>query len=166
MSVTDLITQVRATPDCIVYPSNGIPTVQDGFNLPRDIRDFYQQCGGAKLYEHGSFPVEIVPPQEFVIASPVIYKDMLDDETVEEIKDEISWSWYLIGKGQAAQFITIDLRPERLGYCYDSDWVVHPADSTIVALSFTELLQGLFSDQGGIYYWAKPGYKPYGPAYV
>ena len=166
MSIIDLIAQIENIPDCIVYPPCGIPVVQDGHKLPSDILEFYQQCGGVKLYEHGSFPVEIVSPQEFVIASPVIYKDMLDDETVETIKDDISWHWYLIGKGQAAQFMTIDLRPERLGYCYDSDWIVHPRDSTIVALSFTELLQRLFSDRGGIYYWAEPGYKSYGPAYV
>jgi hypothetical protein len=155
MDMTSLIRTVGAIPDCTVHPPCGIPTIDEEHILPSDLREFYQLCGGVNLFESADFPVCIVPPQRLVLANPVIFVGASEEE-LEATKNDISWSWYIIGEGHSAQYITIDLSPQRLGRCYDSFWDRHPGNSSIIAKSFTDLLLGLLSYRGEYYYWKDP----------
>ncbi len=61
--------------------------------------------------------------------------------------------------------LSIDLRPERLGRCYDAFWDIHasPGNQPVAALSFSELLTVLFRARG-----MRPSFydeAPYGDAW-
>jgi len=79
----------------------------------------------------------------------------------ESSPDDISWSWYVLAVGDNSQYITIDLSPERLGYCYDSYWELHPHDSEIIATSFTDFLSRILANRGEYFYWLNPDFYPH-----
>jgi hypothetical protein len=157
MDMLTLLQTIQATPGCIVHPTAGFPDIEKGHILPHDLVDFYRLCGGAILFEEAPFPTDIASPKNLVLANPVIFERVSEEELLAT-KGHISWSWYIIGRGPNSQYITIDLSPERLGYCYDSFWDRHPGNSYIIAPSFTELLLGLLSTRGEYYYWDEPGF--------
>ncbi|QXJ40039.1 Antitoxin YokJ [Parageobacillus caldoxylosilyticus] len=72
MNIENLINKIKTLPDCVVYPPSGIPKVNKSHTLPDDVLKFYELCGGVVLYEKADYPVLIVPPQDFVLANPVI----------------------------------------------------------------------------------------------
>lgn len=63
--------------------------------------------------------------------------------------------------------MSIDCAAGRLGRCYDSSWDRHGVvgECTVVALSFTELLQRLLNAQGTRWYWLTSEAPAYGDAY-
>ncbi len=77
---------------------------------------------------------------------------------------DISSTWYLIAKTDNNDYLSIDLSLERNGRCYDSNYEVHGVvgSSTVIALSFSELLSELYNTGGKDIYWKK---KNYGDAY-
>ncbi|WP_249418664.1 hypothetical protein [Escherichia fergusonii] len=88
-----------------------------------------------------------------------------NQEIVGETCDgDISASWYLIGKVNNNEYLSIDLSHERNGRCYDSNYEIHGVVGScpIIAMSFTELLSKLYFSNGDDIYWA---YKDYGDAY-
>jgi antitoxin YokJ len=95
---------------------------------------------------------------ELVLANPVIIGERVDD---------ISDSWYIVGRGGAGEFMSIDLHPDRVGTCYDSFREVHgvPGSCAVIALSFTDLLERLLAAHGGHWYWLEPDFAPLGDAY-
>lgn len=155
MDIDQLVTVLRGTDDCRVYPPVGMPPVEAPHVLPDDLRRFYQLCGGAELFGSSAYSLTLVPPDRVVLANPVIIIGV-PEETLEASKDDPSWSWYIIGEGRNAQYLTIDLHPDRLGLCYDSFWEVHPSDSDVSAYSFTELLHRLLDNRGQHWWWARP----------
>lgn len=58
--------------------------------------------------------------------------------------------------------VTIDCSADRLGRCYDSFWDSHgvAGSCSIVALSFTDLLQRLLDNNGDYWYWLGDGGPP------
>ena len=164
--MADLIKTIQNTPDCAVYPRAGRPEVREPHVLPADVREFYRHCGGVSLFESSAYAIRIVQPENMVQANPVIF-DGVDEAPIEESREDISWSWYIIAEGDNRQYITIDLAPERLGRCYDSFWDTHasPGYCAIVAVSFTDLLSRLLANQGSHWYWLQPRFKRLGDAY-
>ncbi len=152
MDITELIEKIRLTPDCEVFPPAGLPVIRAEHTLPEDLREFYELCGGVDLFKDTAYCLTIVPPSKLVVANPVIIIGV-DDETVRKICRAESWSWSVIGEGENAQYITIDLSQEHLGRCYDSMWDRHPHSSVIIANSFTELLSNLLLYQENGWYW-------------
>ena len=126
--------------------------------LPADLEDFYTLCGGAELFSGALFSVRISSPDEFVLSNPVIIRERCDD---------ISGSWYIVGRGGDREFISTDLDPRRAGTCYDSFREIHgtPGHCAVVALSFTDLLERLLAARGGHWYWLEPGFVSLGDAY-
>lgn len=156
--MTELLQEIERTPDCLVLPRAGMPKVELGHELPDDLLNFYDQCGGVELFTGAPFPVRISRPSELVLANPVIIGERYAD---------LSDSWYLIGRGGSGEFISIDLAPERVGRCYDSFREVHgvPGSNPVIATSFIDLIGRLFESKGQHWYWLEPDFVSLGDAY-
>ncbi|MFM2479667.1 SMI1/KNR4 family protein [Celerinatantimonas sp. MCCC 1A17872] len=152
-----LLDRIRKIRDCEVLPSHGLPNISN--LLPSDLVEFYKLCGGVKLFKNEEYCVEIVCPEELVLANPVIVGELCPED--------ISSQWYIIAKGGAEESITIDLAPERLGRCYDSFVDVHAVagSCSIIALSFHELLERLIINKGKYWYWLRDDFQSLGDAY-
>ena len=157
VDMPSLIAAIRSTDDCLVLPPCGTPRVAEGHVLPEDVKEFYGLCGGAKLFESSAFGITIVPPDRMVVANPVILIGVTEEQ-LEESRGHPSWSWHIIGEGPNAQYVTIDLAPERLGVCYNSFWDVHPGNSEVIARSFTEFLIRLLTHGGDSLQWDDPSF--------
>lgn len=151
MNVSDLVDTVRNIPNCVVFPPIGLPVIAQNHQLPKDLELFYKMCGGMNLFIDMAFPTRISAPGEFVLANPVIFSQVSQEE-LEATKGDASWSWYIIGYGPNFQYITVDLAESRLGRYYNSFWINHPGNSEVIALSLNELLEHLLATQGE-YYW-------------
>jgi antitoxin YokJ len=155
----DLLDKIRNTPDCLVDAPAGMPLIQPEHVLPNDLKEFYQLCGGLVLYDSSEYFFSIVPPQDFLLSNTgILY---LDKESFPTLKDEISWSWYVIGKGDSGEYISIDLEPIRLGRCYFSIWETHAMKgyAPIIADTFTDLLVRLLANKGDGWYWKQPDFE-------
>ncbi|MCU0698197.1 MAG: SMI1/KNR4 family protein [Myxococcaceae bacterium] len=150
--------QIRQARDCKVAAPRGQPVLREGDRLPDDLAEFYRLAGGATLFEHSTYPIRVVGPEELVRANPEIVGS--------ECPDDISDTWYIVARGGREEAITIDCHADRTGRCHDSFWDRHgvAGDCRIVALSFTELLQRLFDGGGGSWYWLGGGSPSYGDA--
>ncbi|QHW32810.1 SMI1/KNR4 family protein [Paenibacillus rhizovicinus] len=159
MSMEELIARIRMTPDCIVLPPSGLPATDEHLRLPEDVRTFYALCGGVTLYQFADYSVNIVPPEEFEPANPVIVG--------ERCEDDISAQWYIAADDGNGDYFTIDLAPERCGKCYDSFHETHGlvGNTPVIARSFTELLERLLANKGQYWYWLDEGFEPLGDAY-
>jgi len=165
-SIPELLSIINQTPNCELKPAQGLPNIEKTHIIPGEVVEFYTLCGGVSLYKTSAYSIEIVHPNELVLANPVIYNGV-EEDALEASKSDISWSWYIIGTGQNRQFVTIDFAPERVGRCYDSFWDSHamPGYSPIIARSFNELLDRLIQNQGKHWYWLQPDFKSIGDAY-
>jgi hypothetical protein len=136
-----------------------MPALPDNLRLPADLREFYAQAGGATLFDGAKYPTKVVAPTEFVRASPVIYPGL----PLSAYDEYPAKNWFIITNWR----ITIDLNPDRLGRCYDSFWDRHAmrGSSTVVALSFTDLIHRLIAEKGNEVFWTKLGFSPLGDAY-
>jgi antitoxin YokJ len=164
MNIAEIIKTISETSSCLVYPVENFPIVQPGHIIPEDIQVFYKVCGGANLFIDSAFPTVIVPPNKFIRANQVIFSHA-DSEQLANIRDDISWSWYLVGIGRNSQYITVDLDPVRLGNVYDSFWDKHPRDSTIISKSFSDLLLKLLESRGEYYFWDVQSFISLGSPY-
>jgi hypothetical protein len=153
----DIIARVNALPGCTVFPPAGQPD-SCGYRLPADLHAFYEECGGVVLFASRPTGIQIVSPDRFVRANPVIAGCLG--------RGDMSYDWFIIGRS-GEQYITIDLGRGRAGRCYDSFWDRHAlrGQSRIIAVSFAELLQGLLRSEGECWYWLREGFIDYGDAY-
>jgi len=162
----NLLTRIANTPDCFVHPPSGYPTISQRHTLLPEIREFYELCGGVSLYTSAIYSMNIVSPNEFVLANPEILTGATQDDLDALIEDRTG-SWYIIGNNQNYQFITIDLAKERSGRCYDSFWESYAMKGymPIIALSLFDLLINLYNNKGEHWYWLQPTYQRLGDAY-
>jgi len=147
MSIKEIISRIERIRDCEVLPPSGKPTIKDGMLLPPDLYEFYDICGGVRLFQKSNYKTNIVTPEEFVLANPVIVG--------EECEEDISSNWYIIANDGSGEFLTIDLGDKRTGRCYDSFYDRHAVagESKIIASSFTDLLERIILNKGEYWYW-------------
>ena len=160
MKVKELIEKVKSLPDCKVYPSKGVPKLDNNkHKLPDDVVEFYENCGGITLFFSESYVANIIPPDEFKLANPVIVGELCEEDITSE--------WYIIVNDGNGDYLTIDLSNERLGRCYDSYWDRHGVvgECPVIARTFTELLENLISNKGMQWYWLRDEFTPIGDAY-
>lgn len=151
-TLPQVITAIRATPNCFVSPPAGLPHIDGAFLLPADVREFYRLCGGAVLFRGSVYGLTIVPPARLRLANSAILIGAAAEQ-LAALNDHPSRSWHIIGEGLNSMYVTIDLASEKLGFCYDSYWDVHPHDSTMIARSFSEFLMRLLATKGAEWYW-------------
>lgn len=159
MSITELIEKIKNNPECKVYDPKGVPVLGDGFELPHDLKVFYEKCGGISLFTHKSYGFNIVEPDEFIISNPIIVGELCEYD--------ISSNWFIMCKDSECNYITIDLNPKRLGRCYDSFWDRHGVvgECRIIANNFNELVEQLYNSQGNTLYWLEDDFQYLGDAY-
>ncbi|HEX5745172.1 MAG TPA: SMI1/KNR4 family protein [Archangium sp.] len=155
-----LVEAIRKKNDCVVRPPAGLPTPRADHQVPGDLLHFYNRCGGCILWSSAPYSVEIVAPGGVARSNPEIIG--------EEAPDDITDSWYIIGRSSSGEAISIDLASSRLGKCYDSFWDRHgvPGSCPVIARSFTELLRHLLDARGEHWYWLRPDFTPLGDAYA
>lgn len=165
-TILELLNLIKSTSDCLIFPYSGLPVISSEHILPNDLQEFYTLCGGVSLFRSSAYSIEIVSPAKFLLANPNLFAG-IGKEDLYASREDISWSWYIIGEGENGQFITIDLSPNRLGRCYDSFWDCHamPGYSQIISRSFSELLSQLIKNHGKHWYWLQEGFSSYGDAY-
>ncbi|MEK4180757.1 SMI1/KNR4 family protein [Aeribacillus sp. FSL K6-1121] len=159
MRIENLINKIKSLGDCVVYPPAGIPNVSTSHILPDDVYKFYELCGGALLFEKADYSILIVPPLDFQLANPIIVGELCEED--------ISSDWYICATDRNGEYITIDLNPGRLGRCYDSFYDRHGVvgECSIIATSFTDLLERLIENRGRHWYWLQEDFIPLGDAY-
>lgn len=161
MDINKMILELKKSNNFQVKDPCGFPTLNNGHILPDDLREFYTICGGLICYiECGGFPVEILSPINVKQANPLLLG--------KAYEQDISSSWYLIADAEDGNYISIDCNSTRLGRCYESFEYSHAVAGKcpIVAFSFTELLNNIFSYKGGYFFWKdNPGFTVQGDAY-
>lgn len=153
-----MLQHIMSLPNCRVIPQNGFPRTEK-HNLPEDVRRFYELCGGLVLFENKNYPCQIAPPEGFSLSNPVIIG--------EQVEEDISSHWYIVGHDGNGDCISIDLHQNRLGKCYDSFWDRHGivGDCPVIAKSFTDLLNRLVQNNGERWYWLREDFESLGDAY-
>lgn len=158
--IREMISEINHLDGCEIYPQSGMPVIlHSNHQLPADLQEFYSFCGGAVLFAGADYAITIVPPEQFVPANPVIIG--------EQVEDDITADWYIIGDAGNSDYITIDLASGRLGKCYESFFDTHGlvGDCAVIAESFAELLLQLIVNQGDYFYWLKDEFISLGDAY-
>jgi hypothetical protein len=139
--IQQLLDAAASRADARVLPPAGMPSVPR--SLPDDLARFYELCGGLQFIGWGP-EIGIVGPARLVPADPVILG--------EDSGDPLPRGCYVIAEsdeGGAAERITIDLHPDRLGRCYYSFWDSYPTRGSMgVVASFSELLGRLLEFEG------------------
>lgn len=159
MKMSELLTIIGSDPDCLVWPPNRMPVIDDSrHHLPNDLTEFYQQCGGVELFRSAEYPYQVLPPNRFLPANQVLVPDQWTDPQWSE---DITSDWYLLASDPERQYLTIDLNPRRLGRCYDSFFGRHGVKGfcPVIARSFAELLENLWLNKGQFPYWLAEGFS-------
>jgi antitoxin YokJ len=157
--IKEIVTRIAETPDCVVETARGLPHLHEGHVLPEDVEAFYELCGGASLYRSSSYTANIVGPEAFQLANPIIVG--VNGEV------DISSAWYVIADDGYGEYLTIDCSLQRLGRCYDSFSDRHGVRGScpIIAVSFMDLLSRLLQNRGEHWYWLQAGFDSLGDAY-
>ncbi|EHA1066653.1 SMI1/KNR4 family protein [Aeromonas hydrophila] len=155
----ELIQRIGEMENCKVLPPSGIPDI----DIPSDLKEFYSLCGGVILFETCDYWFKISSPEELIPANPYL----LPEEYEKDIpKDDISNNFYIIARNGPEQAISINLGDSQFGYCYDSFWELHAtSESSIIAYSFTFLLNSLIKSKGSYPYWLNSNFVSLGHLY-
>jgi len=161
MNISEILIELRKDSNFEIVPACGQPILKEGHILPKDLKEFFDMCGGISCYiNNGGFPIDILSPSGFKQANELLLGSGYEDD--------ISSSWYTIVDAKDGNYITIDCNKVRLGKCYESFEYSHAVSGNcpIIALSFTELLNNIFKYKGDYFYWKDNGkIKLYGDAY-
>ena len=138
-------------------PPVGLPKLS--FALPDDLCAFYEACGGARLFAEREYATRLLSPEAF---EPV---DLVMGEGTEP--DGTSASWFVFADDESGNLLSIDLSPDRQGWCYDTQIgrYGNPGDCPVIARSFTEFVERTLAAEGGYWYWLRDDFIPYGDAY-
>jgi hypothetical protein len=158
--LSELVSRLREDATCVLaQPVGGVASTP--LRLPDDLRQFYEVCGGLVMFSDAPFVWEIVGPHDLVPTNLEVLG--------EQVEDDITSSWFVIARqqGDSSALISIDLGPDRLGWCYDSDVEIHGlvGDSAVLAHSFTELLDELVNSRGQYIFWEDERFVSKGDAY-
>lgn len=73
---------------------------------PQDLAEFYEPCGGIEFLDTPQhYGVIISPPAQLLPTNPILIGEQVDDD--------ITSSWYVIGHAFSSDLISIDLHPAR-----------------------------------------------------
>lgn len=159
-SIADLLADLRSRADCHFTSATHLPSIPPDLQLPLDLAAFYQQFSEANLFSDDGIdpPCRLVPPAEFVPVGIAIMG--------EPPETRIERSWYAVADVRDGNYLAIDLLPSRLGRCYDCfhESYGEPGYCTVIALSFTELLNRIAEAEGNAF-WLDEDFEGYGDAY-
>lgn len=167
MLIEELVSRIRALPNCTVLPPSGVPKTNEEQKLPDDIIRFYELCGGVTLFDDAPYSVRILPPEEFKQTTPIFWDDKIMEAAQETLEYKVSYGWYAIVDLHDSNYLSIDLNRKRKGRCYQTFWDSYAVigETPIVARSFSDLLERLLENQGDYWYFLKDDFVPLGDAY-
>lgn len=74
-----LLTQISTLPQCRIFEPSGLPVIDEEKHiLPNDLKEFYSLCGGLVLFENEEYPIYFVSPVKFVLANPIIIRELCE----------------------------------------------------------------------------------------
>ena len=117
MNLMELLLKIRGDGNYKNEDSKGLPELRDGHILPNDLKEFYLSCGGISLFTDERYGFLVLPPDEFILANPIIVGELCEED--------ISSEWYTIYKDSEGNFITIEMlywidkSVQSLGVAYD-----------------------------------------------
>ncbi|TAF65397.1 MAG: SMI1/KNR4 family protein [Cytophagales bacterium] len=157
-NIIQIIKEIIMKSEHIVLPPQTVNADINGIVIPEDMFQFYQLCGGISLWINSPYRLDIVPFDTIVRANPIIVG--------QSYENDISFDWFIIGKAQNSQYITIDLNKNRLGKCYDSFWDRHAVvgSCSVIALNFTELIVSILKQKEN-FFWLENDFQSLGDAY-
>ncbi|CAM9100171.1 SMI1/KNR4 family protein [Acinetobacter bereziniae] len=164
MEILELIEIIKQDRNCEVYPAQPMQNLPQ--NIPDDVKIFYRETNGIKLFSHEDYSIEIVPSHQFIPINTYLFSDASTDLELDH--DDNSHQWFLIAKvDEMCQYISIDTAQGKLGQCYDSFLETHATigDSPIIAQNFTELIYQLYLNKGQHWYWLQDDFQYLGDAY-
>ena len=156
--INELILEIEKDENCTVsrllVPYKKIP-----YKVPNDLKFYLENYSSIVFFQNTYYSIKIVGLTEFKRANKIIIG--------EDYNDDISHNWFIIADDNNSQYVTIDLSKDRLGYCYDSFWDRYGGvgEQTIIAKSFTELLERIYASKGNMWYWMREDFSSYGDAY-
>ncbi|MCU7728375.1 hypothetical protein ODJ79_32090 [Actinoplanes sp. KI2] len=149
-----VLRDIAARPGCHVLPPRGPVAVPDTALIPDDLRQLYQLCGGALLFEDSPFPRRVCGPGTFVPASPRLLGEQAAHQVAREEPGDLTNGCYVIvdgGRGSSTEpHVVIDLAPERAGRCYAAAWDTYGlvGEMPVVATNVADLLLLLLREGG------------------
>ncbi|MBN6074854.1 SMI1/KNR4 family protein [Aggregatibacter actinomycetemcomitans] len=158
LKLTLLLDEIKNNKNCNIQPPLEGFTSQ--FKLPEDLQDFYKVCNGVELFRNCDYPYRILGIEELEPINLLIIGELCPED--------ISSNWVSIAEDYNGDYLSLDLSPKKLGWCYDSFHETHGlvGDTPVIAKSFTELLYRLYDNKGDYTYWFKPEFNHiYGDAY-
>lgn len=166
----ELLNYVATLSNCQVLPKEAsIEELVSDYIIPEDLKEFYMLCGGMILFDGSPYAVKIVGPREFKNANYEILGSEIIDAEIKKgtYENEISKDWFIIADLSNSDYIVIDLKQERSGFCYKAFWDSYPEEgsTTIIAKSFKELLERLIDNNGKYWFFLQEDFVSYGDAY-
>lgn len=157
MEIAHLVEALDRDPLVTVRPA--LAAVPD-LALPADLMAFYALCDGADLGGGSPYPISISARSQLTDANREVVG--------EAIAGDRSSDWVIVCRGRTDEYVSLDLNPLRSGRCYDSHSDRHgiAGSCSIVAWTFTDLLQGLVDRVGRRHFWLEDGFEPLGDAYA
>ncbi|GAA4586091.1 hypothetical protein GCM10023194_31150 [Planotetraspora phitsanulokensis] len=152
--MAEVLREIAGRSGCHVVPGGGSAVVSGNVVLPEDLRQLYELCGGALLFEDAPFPRRVCGPGDFVPASPRLLTPEVAQQVAEEDPADLTNNCYVIvdgGEGLSTEpHVVMDLSPERAGRCYAAAWDTYGVvgEMPVLATTVVELLQVLLADGG------------------
>jgi hypothetical protein len=160
----ELIREIGNEPECFLESPKGLPIIEGNHEVPEDLKFLYSIAGGISLFPNRDCCCFVLPPEEIQLVGPkVLGQDLWQTFAPEEIKPLLSL--YTIIHDGNGDYFSIDFNKKRLGYCYDTFHETLVGDCPMIATSFVDLLERLYANKGGYWYWLKKDFVPLGNAY-
>lgn len=165
----DFLKELHENKNVNLYRKKRIPVLHSGHNLPNELIELYNFCGGMGIFDGELCSTEIVQPKKFVLAN----KWLLGEELLQELQasDEQhhlwkSNTWYIFANLLDGNYVVIDVNEEKNGWCYLATFGNYAYDENgnmpIIAKSPKEFLERTLQMNEETFYWEEKNFKPYG----
>lgn len=137
-----------------------------GYKLPEDLKEFYKRYKTVSLFAYnGGWRYRFVEINEIHMAGLDIFGEAYAQD--KDFSIEVTYSWFSICDVMDGNYIGIDFLSEKNGQwnfidCFHETYGI-PGECTIIAKSFTELLEKCLQSNNKLYYLEK-GFQDYGDA--
>lgn len=156
MEIDKILDALSCDDRCEIAPPCGMPEVAHGLVLPADVARFYERTGGMIVNKHGRYGswARIVRPDEFDRIDAVI----LGGEMFATGPFEF---WHAIADVEDGNYLAIDIGAKHSGKCLDCfhETFAMPGYVSVVANSFTDLLNRLINHREDSAYWLQDDFE-------
>jgi hypothetical protein len=158
-TIKKTIETIRAKRTCILHPPKNLTSQPLNSHLPADLVDFYNAYGSIEIGPDSDYPLFISSIDELTSSNLTILGETIDGD--------ITSNWRVIARGRTDEYVSLDISPDRLGWCYDSFTDRHGVAGScpILAMSFTEFLEKISLQKTERHFWLEKNFHSHGDAY-